>query len=97
MVNDPRSLTNYSISTFNCRDEDPTDASTLGDSISMVVNSDIINYFSQPQGGIDPQSFPSIYCLNPLKDDDCPVGICPNPDIDGLLVRIASMFPLFHK
>lgn len=30
------------------------------------------------------------YCLHPPADDDCPFGYCPNPDIAGLLVRLAS-------
>ena len=31
------------------------------------------------------------YCaLGPPRDDDCPFGFCPNPDIAGSLVRVAS-------
>ena len=30
------------------------------------------------------------YCLNPPGDDSCLYGFCPNPDIAGPLVRIAS-------
>ena len=30
------------------------------------------------------------YCSNPPEDDGCPYGPCPNPDIAGPLVRIAS-------
>ena len=32
----------------------------------------------------------SAYCSNPPEDDGCPYGPCPNPDIAGPLVRIAS-------
>jgi hypothetical protein len=68
------------------------------DVFSMVVNLDMVRYFSQPEGKINPQSFPAIYCLNPPMHDDCPVGICPNPDIAGPLVRIASaFFPPSHR
>lgn len=63
------------------------------DVFSMTVNQQMFDYFSQPDGHIDLKSFVGIYCLNPLGDDDCPVGICPNPDIAGLLVRIARTFP----
>jgi len=59
------------------------------DVFSMTVNWEMVNYFSQPEGRIDRASFAAIYCLNPLGDDNCPVGICPNPDIAGSLVRIA--------
>jgi len=31
----------------------------------------------------------TVYCLNPPGDDGCPIGICPNPDIAGVLVRTA--------
>lgn len=24
------------------------------------------------------------YCLNPARDDNCPFGFCPNPDITGM-------------
>ena len=61
------------------------------DVFSMTVNQDMVNYFSLSEGHIDPRSFAAIYCLNPLKDDNCPVGICPNPDIAGVLVRYACM------
>ena len=58
----------------------------------MTVTWDMFNYFSQPGRQIGPKSFVAIYCLNPLGNDDCPVGLCPNSDIAGLLVRIACMF-----
>ena len=57
-----------STSTFYCRDEDPTVASTHGYFFSTVVNTDIVNRFLQPQGKIDPQSFPSIYSLNEFDE-----------------------------
>ncbi|KAF9653696.1 hypothetical protein BDM02DRAFT_3107670 [Thelephora ganbajun] len=30
------------------------------------------------------------YCLSPAPDDSCPFGFCPNPDVAGPLVRIAT-------
>ena len=30
------------------------------------------------------------YCLNPPGDDNCPFGFCPNGDIAGPFVRLAS-------
>jgi len=90
---EPRKLSNTSgISEFFCWAEDPREASTHDDVFSMTVDWDMANYFSQPEGKIDPSSFVAIYCLNPQKDDDCPVGLCPNPDIAGPLVRIACEF-----
>lgn len=44
--------------------------------------------------GPDVKSYLSVYCLNPPADDVCPFGFCPNPDIAGPLVRIASEFTL---
>ena len=40
--------------------------------------------------GPDVKGYLSVYCLNPPQDDVCPFGFCPNPDIAGPLVRIAS-------
>ena len=36
------------------------------------------------------KSYLSVYCLNAPADDICPFGFCPNPDIAGPLVRVAS-------
>ena len=83
---------NSSTSTYYCWVEDPSEASTHENVFSMTVNRDMFNYFSQPGGQINLTSFVDIYCLNPLGNDNCPVGLCPNYDIAGLLVRIACMF-----
>jgi len=40
--------------------------------------------------GPDLKSYLSVYCLNPPSDDVCPFYVCPNADIAGPLVRIAS-------
>jgi len=40
--------------------------------------------------GADVKSYILVYCLNPPSNDICPFGFCPNPDIAGPLVRIAS-------
>ena len=79
-------------SMYYCWADDPTEASMHDDVFSMAVDLDMINYFSRSEGKINPSSFVGIYCLNPPKDDDCPVGICPNPDIAGPLVRLARKF-----
>ena len=84
---DPTLLEPWLRSTYYCWAEDPTEASTHNDVFSMTVDPDMIDYFSRPEGNINTSSFVEIYCLNPLKDDDCPVGICPNPDIAGTLLR----------
>jgi len=89
---EPRKVSNRSASAFYCWAEDPREASMHEDVFSMIVDRDMVNHFSRPEGRIDLTSFIAIYCLNPLNDDDCPVGICPNPDIAGPLVRIAREF-----
>jgi len=60
----------------------------------MGVDWDVVDHISRLVGKISPSSFVAIYCLNPLKDVDYPVGICPNPDIAGSLLRIARKFVL---
>lgn len=90
---EPRRVGN-SPSTLYCWDEDPREASMHEDVFSMTVNRNMVNYFSQPGGKINPTSFIAIYCLNPVGDDNCPVGICPNPDIAGVLVRVARAFSI---
>jgi hypothetical protein len=40
-------------------------------------------------GGLFEPPYLTVYCLNPPADI-CPFGFCPNPDIAGPLVRIAS-------
>ena len=40
--------------------------------------------------GPNVKPFLTVYCLNAPPDDVCPFGFCPNPDIAGPLVRIAS-------
>ena len=40
--------------------------------------------------GPDVKPYLTVYCLNAPSDDVCPFGFCPNPDIAGPLVRIAS-------
>jgi len=42
--------------------------------------------------GADFKKYVSVYCLNAPSDDLCPFGFCPNPDIAGPLVRMASEF-----
>jgi len=42
--------------------------------------------------GADVKPYLLVYCLNAPSDDICPFGFCPNPDIAGPLVRIASEF-----
>ena len=77
-------------SMFDCRAKDhwvPTE-----DVFSMFVDQDMFSYFSRPEGNINPKTFAAIYCLNPPGDDDCPIGLCPNPDVAGPLLRIARMF-----
>jgi len=36
----------------------------------------------------------TLYCARPPDDDDCPIGVCPNPDVAGTLLRIARKFSL---
>lgn len=52
------------------------------------VTDNMINFLNLT--GLDVKSYLTVYCLNPPADDACPFGFCPNPDIAGPLVRIAS-------
>jgi hypothetical protein len=93
---DLRRLSHYLTSTLYCLDEVPREASMCGGALSTIGRRDIVDYYTRLEKR-DIPSFATIYCLSPLKNDNCPVGICPNPDIDGLLVRIASTFFLFYQ
>ena len=44
--------------------------------------------------GTDYKPYLAAYCVQPPADDDCPFGFCPNPDIAGPLVRVASELTL---
>ena len=52
------------------------------------VTDNMVNFLNLT--GPDVKSYLTVYCLNPPADDVCPFGFCPNPDIAGPLVRIAS-------
>jgi hypothetical protein len=80
-------------SAFYCRAEDLGEV-PAEDVFSMGVDRVMFEYFSRPEGNINRMSFAAIYCLNPPGDDDCPIGLCPNPDIAGPLVRIARTLRL---
>jgi len=77
---------------FYCWAEDPKEAPTHEGVFPMNADWDMVNNFSRRAGGISQD--PKVYCLDPPKQDPrgCPIGICPNPDIDGPLVRIAREF-----
>jgi hypothetical protein len=77
---------------YTCRADDPSQGSMDYGDFHALTSLDMVRYFSSNDGRIDPTSFVAIYCLNPPKDDDCPVGICPNPDVAGPLLRIARKF-----
>lgn len=54
------------------------------------VTNSMVNFLNLSRPEITGQPFLSVYCLNPPADDDCPFGLCPNPDIAGPLVRFSS-------
>ena len=56
------------------------------------VTSNMVDFLNLTGPGVWP--YVQAYCLNPPGDDDCPFGFCPNPDIAGPLVRIASELAL---
>jgi hypothetical protein len=89
---EPRTLSNSSTTTFYCWAHGSKEALMHVDVFSMSVNWRMANYFSKPEAQINPSSFTAIYYLNPLNDDNCPVGICPNPGIVGPLLRVARKF-----
>ena len=56
--------------------------------LNCSVTNNMVNYLNLT--GPDVKSYLTVYCLNAPSDDVCPFGFCPNPDIAGPLVRIAS-------
>lgn len=56
--------------------------------LNCSVTSNMVGFLNLT--GSDVKPYLSVYCLNPPEDDVCPFGFCPNPDIAGPLVRIAS-------
>lgn len=58
------------------------------------VTNNMLNFLNLTE---DYKQYISVYCLNPPTDDDCPFGFCPNPDVSGPLVRVASeLTQAFH-
>ena len=88
----------YSMSACNCQclalDLSDTftpeyDTSKPGYDFSMNITADMANYL----GNIDYESkFLALSCLS--DDSSCLLGICPNPDIAGALLRIARKLSL---
>ena len=52
------------------------------------ITSNMVNFLNLT--GTNYTRYLNAYCLEPPKDDDCPFGFCPNPDVAGPLVRVAS-------
>jgi hypothetical protein len=77
---------------YTCRVNNPSLESMGYGDFYAFTNLDIVNYFSSKDGQIDPASFIKYYCSNQLEVSGCPAGICPNPDIAGMLLRIARKF-----
>ena len=55
------------------------------------VTSNMVNFLNLTE---NPAWYLDAYCLRPPANDDCPFGFCPNPDIAGPLVRVASELTL---
>lgn len=58
--------------------------------LNCSVTGNMVNFLNLT--GPDVKGYLSVYCQNPPADDVCPFGFCPNPDVAGPLVRIASEF-----
>ena len=59
---------------------------------SCSVTSNMVNFLNLT--GADYRPYLAAYCVKPPADDSCPFGFCPNPDIAGPLVRVASELAL---
>ena len=57
-------------------------------SLDCSVTDSVVSFLNLTGSNID--RYLAAYCSNPPEDDGCPYGPCPNPDIAGPLVRIAS-------
>ena len=66
----------------------------MADNGWLTAAQNALNNYTQAGDKLEYASAVAIYCLNPPEDDGCPLGICPNPDIAGPLLRIARKFPL---
>jgi len=55
---------------------------------------DVAGNFSKAEDAAYYALVVTLYCAQPPDDDDCPIGVCPNPDVAGTLLRIARRFPL---
>ncbi|CAL1708936.1 unnamed protein product [Somion occarium] len=54
---------------------------------NFTVTQNMLNFLNLTS---DAGLYRQAYCVNPASDDSCPFGYCPNGDIAGPLVRIAS-------
>lgn len=77
----------------NCSAKNPSGDPVPPLVFSVYVEPYKVSYFSLLGDQTNLASLVKIYCLNPPPNDGCPVDVCPNPDIAGMLVRIARAFP----
>ena len=56
--------------------------------LDCSVTDSMVSFLNLKGSNID--RYFDAYCSNPPKDDGCPHSPCPNPDVAGPLVRIAS-------
>jgi len=54
---------------------------------SCEITQSMVSFLNLTEGK---DAYIAAYCLNPPSDDSCSFGYCDNPDIAGVLVRVAS-------
>ncbi|THH29813.1 hypothetical protein EUX98_g4369 [Antrodiella citrinella] len=59
---------------------------------SCTVTEGMVSFLNLTAGS---EAYVAAYCLNPPSDDSCSFGYCNNPDIAGVLVRVASYITNF--
>ena len=84
----PFAITNHPLSSLHLEMEDTRWFEAV---LAMYMN------YTQAEGNMTFASIVGVYCVNPPADDRCPIGICPNPDAAGTLLRIARKFPSYSS
>ena len=73
---------------INCNGDGSLDYAGGFEDSGCPVTSNMVNFLNLTGANYKP--YLAAYCVNPPADDDCPFGYCPNSDIAGSLVRVAS-------
>lgn len=88
MASDDQQLYPYYPPGINCWTDGGMWDPDIFESNNCSITNNMVSFLNLT--GRDYRRYLAAYCLEPQKNDDCPFGFCPNPDIAGPLVRVAS-------